>query len=58
MKRQKTAVALAVRVPWGSNQRVRYCIQSGTGFLFIPSVFYCLELSQFKGSSGGCSYMS
>lgn len=53
MKGQKTAVALAVRVPWGCNQRVRYCIQSGRGFLFIPSVFYCLKLSQLKGSSAG-----
>ena len=33
----------------GSNQRVRYCIQSGSGFLSIP-VFYRLELSQLKGS--------
>lgn len=41
----------------GSNQRVRYCIQSGSGFLSIP-VFYRLELSQLKGSQGGCSYMS
>lgn len=48
MKRQKTAVALAVRVPWGSNQRVRYCIQSGTDSCSFPPFSTVLSFLSLK----------